>query len=203
VVGVRLTAPAAERNKEPIAEVLAEVLPPAGRVLEVASGSGQHVVHFAARFPRLRFVPSDPDPRARASIEAWIAEADLDNVDPPLALDASAQKWPVDEADAIVSINMVHISPWEATMGLFAGASRILSPLGVLYLYGPYAVDGAHTASSNERFDESLRARDPMWGVRDVRDVERLGAEHGFVLEKTVSMPANNLSVVFRRAGYP
>jgi hypothetical protein len=200
---MRRTAPAAERNKQPIAEVLLRVLASlrqaGGTVLEVASGTGQHVVCFASVFPELRFVPSDPDPVARASIEAWRVEAGLPNVEPPLELDARLPDWPIDSAHAIVCSNMIHIAPWAACEGLMRGAARTLPADGALVLYGPFARDGQHTAPSNAAFDADLRARDPSWGVRDLSKVEREGRSHGLALEEIVPMPANNLTVVFRR----
>jgi SAM-dependent methyltransferase len=192
-------APAAERNREPIRAALAPVLPGHGLVLEVASGSGQHAVYLAAALPTLTWQPSDPDPAARASIAAWAAEAALPNLRPPIALDAASDTWPIDRCDAIVCINMVHISPWESALGLFAGAQRCLPPDGVLFLYGPYRFRGAFTAPSNEAFDRSLREQDPAWGVRDVDDLETAASARGFVLEDVVAMPANNHSLVFRR----
>ncbi len=190
-------APAAARNREPIREVLAHVLPETGDVLEIASGSGEHAVYLAAAFPHLSWQPTDAGASALASIAAWRAGAGLANLRAPLELDASAPRWPIDRADAIVCINMIHIAPWQATLGLFAGAARLGAP--VVVLYGPYLVDGA-TAPSNHEFDASLRARDPRWGVRELRDVETAAAAAGLVLAETVAMPANNLSVVFRRA---
>jgi Protein of unknown function (DUF938) len=192
-----LSSPAALRNREPIAAVLAGELPASGVVLEIASGSGEHAAHFAARFPQLRWQPSDPDAAARASIAAHVAG--LPNVLPPLALDAAAADWPLARADAMVAINMVHISPWASTEGLLAGAARLLPAGGLLYLYGPYRRDGVPTAASNEAFDADLKARDPEWGLRTVETVAALAAAHGIVLERTVEMPANNLSLVFRR----
>lgn len=194
-------APATERNREPIREVLARELPDRGTVLEIASGSGQHAVHFAAAFPALTWQPSDPSPAARDSIAAWGAEAQLANLRPPLALDAEAERWPIDRADAIVCINMVHIAPWQAALGLFAGAARLLPPGALLYLYGPYRVAGV-TAPSNEDFDRWLRERDPRWGVRDVDELSAAATRHGFALREVVAMPANNHSLVFR-AGSP
>jgi hypothetical protein len=190
-------APAAERNREPIREVLARHLPAAGTVLTIAEGSGEHAVHFARAFPTLSWQPSDPDPEALASIAAWRDEVALPNLAAPLALDVTAARWPLDRADAITCINMVHIAPWEAALGLFAGAARLLAPGALLYLYGPYRFDGEFTAPSNEAFDQSLRARDPSWGVRDVRDLE--AAATGFELREIAEMPANNHSLVFRR----
>ena len=194
----RLSSAAAERNKAPILAVLQRVLPSTGLVLEIASGGGQHVVHFAKALPRLAWQPSDPDAEARASIAAWAAAEQLDNVRPPLALDARAASWPLDACDAIVCINMIHISPWTAAEGLFAGAERLLPADGVLYLYGPYRMQGRHTAPSNAAFDASLRAQSPEWGLRDLEEVEALAARHGFALGETVAMPANNFSVIFR-----
>jgi SAM-dependent methyltransferase len=192
-------SPAAERNCAPIAAVLRAVLPAAGTVLEVASGSGQHAAFLAKTFPALRWQPTDLDLEARASIEAWVAEADIDNVAPPLALDASAPAWPVAQAAAVVCLNMIHIAPWAACTGLIAGAARILADGAPLYLYGPYLRDGHETAPSNRAFDASLRARDPSWGLRRLEDVSALAARHGFGLDRVVEMPANNLSVVYRR----
>ena len=194
-------SPAAQRNREPIADVLADVLPERGIVLEMASGTGEHVVHFAKRFAHLDWYPSDPDAGARASIAAHVAQAGLANVMPPLALDAAASEWPLDAADAIVCINMVHISPWQATEGLFAGAAGLLPPMdGPLILYGPYLEREVETAPSNLAFDESLKARDPRWGLRDLADVDALAKRHGFTRTLRVAMPANNLIVVYRKA---
>jgi hypothetical protein len=193
-------APAAARNREPIREVLARELPPRGVVLEIAAGSGEHAVYLAAAFPALEWQPTDPDPDARASIAAWRDEAGLANLRPPLALDVVGDEWPVAQADAIVCINMIHIAPWAATLGVFAGAARTLPAGGLLYLYGPYRFDGAFTAPSNAEFDRSLRARDPAWGVRDVRDLLAVASTAGFTLREIVAMPANNHSLVFRRA---
>jgi SAM-dependent methyltransferase len=189
-------APAALRNREPIREVLARVLPATGTVLEIASGSGEHAVAFATAFPALTWQPSDPDPTARASIAAHRAEAGLSNLAAPLELDVMAP-WPIARADAIVCINMIHISPWEASLALFEHAGRLLAPDALLYLYGPYRFDGAFTAPSNADFDRSLRSRDPRWGVRDLRDV--VAAAAAFTLAEMVAMPANNHSLIFRR----
>jgi SAM-dependent methyltransferase len=190
-------APATARNREPIREVLARVLPASGTVLEIASGSGEHAVAFAQAFPHLTWQPTDADPAALASIAAWRDEAALPNLAAPVALDVM-QPWSVTRADAIVCINMVHISPWEASLALFANAGRLLAPGALLYLYGPYKLSGV-TAPSNEAFDQSLRARDPRWGVRDVDDLTALAAAEGLALVDTVAMPANNHSLVFRR----
>jgi len=190
-------APAALRNREPIRDVLARVLPPAGTVLAIAEGSGEHAVFFAQSFSHLTWQPTDLSDSALASIAAWRDEAQLPNLRAPLRLDVTEAVWPVDAAAAITCINMIHIAPWEATLGLFAGAARLLAPGALLYLYGPYRFDGAFTAPSNEAFDQSLRSRDPRWGVRDVRDLE--AAATGFTLRETIPMPANNHSLIFRR----
>ena len=194
-----LSAPAAERNKGAILEVLERVLPERGLVLEIASGTGQHVAHFARALPHLSWQPSDPDPRARTSISAWIAQTELPNILQPLDLDVRREPWPVSHCDAIVCINMVHISPWTATQALFDGAARILADAGVVYLYGPYSVAGQHTAPSNAAFDASLRAQDPEWGVRDLNSVVDLARQRALELAESVRMPANNLSLVFRK----
>lgn len=194
----RQFAPATARNREPILEVLRRVLPTQGVVLEVASGTGEHTAFFAPHFPDLTWQPSDPDPAARASIAAW--SAGLPNVRPPLDLDAAAADWPLARAAAVLCINMIHISPWIAALGLLAGAARLLPAGGALYLYGPYKRAGRHTAPSNAAFDDSLRARDPAWGVRDLDNVADAARETGFGPPETTAMPANNLSVVFRRA---
>lgn len=195
---MRLRYPATARNREPLLEVLRPRLPSTGVVLEVASGSGEHAVFLGAARPELRWQPSDPDPTCRASIAAWVEHEGLTNVAPPLDLDASAWPWPLPHADAVLCVNMIHIAPWEATQGLLHGAAQVLPVGGPLLLYGPYVVDG-DTAPSNREFDASLRARDPRWGVRELRDVEREALAHGFVLEARVPMPANNLTVVLRR----
>lgn len=194
-------APATLRNRDAIAAVLAEWLPPSGTILEVASGSGEHAVHFAAAFPHLRWQPSDPDPAGLASIAAWRAEAGLPNIAPPLALDAAAPVWPVDRTDAILCINMVHISPWEATLGVFAGGARLLAPGAPLIFYGPYVEADVPTAESNLAFDASLRARDPVWGLRDTAEVETAAIAAGFAFAERRAMPANNLMLLFRRTG--
>ena len=196
----RRSAPHVERNAEPIAEVLKNVLPPRGLVLEVASGTGEHILHFARAFPKLLWQPSDPEPAALRSIEAWRAESGLFNLLPPVSLDARAAEWPVAEADALVCINMVHISPWSATQGLMRGAERLLAPGAPLYLYGAYRQAGVETAPSNEAFDADLKARDPDWGLRNLEDVVAEAESRGFALESITPMPANNLSAVFRKA---
>lgn len=195
----RLYSPAAARNRGPILDVLRNMLPSQGLVLEIASGSGEHAAHFAAHLPALTFVPSDPGVEARASIAAWIAAEGLTNVRPPLALDATREAWPIDHADAMLCINMIHISPWAATEGLFARAAAILPKSAPLYLYGPYKRGGAHTAPSNAEFENWLKAQDPRFGVRDLEAVSELAASHGFGAPQIIEMPANNLSVIFRR----
>jgi hypothetical protein len=195
----RLYSPAARRNRDPILAVLREVLPPSGTVLEVGSGSGEHVVHFAPHFPKLTWQPSDPDPQARISIAAWIQAAHVRNVVPPLDLDARTGQWPITHADALICINMIHIAPWSACVGLMSGAGRITDLDGVLYLYGPFRVGGRHTAPSNDAFDQGLRQQNPEWGVRDLEAVVAEAERHGFAFVKTHTMPANNLSVVFRK----
>lgn len=193
-------APATERNREPILEVLSPLLPEGTLVLEVASGTGQHAAFFAGALPGVVWQPTDLDPENRASIEAYRAEAGLPNLRAPLALDATAERWPVERAGALVCINMIHIAPWAACEGLVRGAARILAPGGVLFFYGPFRIAGASFAPSNEAFDASLRGRDPEWGVRALDDVTALCSAQGFRREAVVAMPANNHSVVFRRA---
>jgi hypothetical protein len=195
----RRHAPATLRNRDAIAAVLAEWLPATGTVLEVASGSGEHVVHFAATFPALQWQPSDPDPAGLVSIGAWCGEAGLPNIAPPLALDASADGWPIDNADAILCINMVHISPWAATLGLLAGAARLLPGGAPMILYGPYIEPDVPTADSNSAFDASLRTRDPKWGLRDLDDVKAVAAAARLAFAERRTMPANNLMLLFRR----
>jgi len=191
----RRLAPAVARNREPLLEVLRGVLPAEGLVLEVASGSGEHAAHMAAALPDLTWQPSDPDAESRASIGAW-AEGHP-NICPALALDASAWPWPIDRADALLCVNMIHIAPWSATLGLMRGAAALLPAGAPLVLYGPYLRDGVPTAPGNIEFDASLRARNPEWGVRRLQDVA--AAAVGFTLDRVVEMPANNLTVVFRR----
>lgn len=193
------SAPAAERNKEPIRRILARVLPASGLVLELASGTGQHVAHFAAAMPDLNWQPSDADPQARDSIAGRIAAAGLSNVLPPLALGASIDVWPIERADAIVCINLIHIATWAAAEGLMSGAGRLLPPGGILFLYGPYRRDGRHTAPSNAAFDAGLRERNPAWGVRDLEAVTALAEEQDLRLQEIVEMPANNFSVIYCR----
>ena len=195
----RRFAPAVARNKDAITEVLARRLPASGLVLEIASGSGEHALYFAAHFPALSFQPTDPDAAALASIAAWQAEAQLPNLLPPLMLDVMADAWPVQKADAVLCINMIHIAPWEATAALIRGAARVLPRDGILFLYGPFKQDGTHTAPSNAEFDASLRAQDAQWGVRDLEAVAEIASAAGFAAPVVEAMPANNLSVIFRR----
>ena len=193
--------PAAERNKEPILNVLRRVLPDSGMVLEIASGTGRHVVHFAAALPGLGWQPTEAEDDLVAVIGRRVEAAGLSNVSPPLRLDATERPWPIAAADAIVCINMIHIAPWEATEALFAGAAGTLQDGAPLVLYGPFRVRGRQTAPSNEAFDASLKARNAAWGLREVENVAGTAALHGFRLDDTVEMPANNLTVVFRRTG--
>jgi len=195
----RLQYPATSRNRDAILEVLRDVLPPAGLVLEIASGSGEHIVHFANALPALTFQPSDPEDAARLSIAAWTMETGLSNIRPPLAIDARREPWPIAQADAMLCINMIHISPWEATQALLRNAGRILSKGAPLYLYGPYRQADVVTAPSNEAFDADLTSRNPQWGLRHLDDVAALAREAGFSAPEVTPMPANNLSVVFRR----
>ena len=191
------TAPSAERNKQPILEVLARVLPATGLVLEIGSGTGQHVAHFAKALPKLVFQPSELDEARHASITSW--SSDLPNVRPPIAFDVTRLPWPVRAADAVICINVIHISPWEATLALMKGAGAILPNGCVLVTYGPYRRDGRHTAPSNEAFDASLKSRDPRWGVRDLEEVAAVSRAEGLQLEEVVAMPANNFTLVFRK----
>ncbi|WP_421937182.1 DUF938 domain-containing protein [Phenylobacterium sp.] len=197
--GARVS-PSTARNRAPILEVLAPRLPALGLVLEIAAGAGEHAVHNAAALPHLQWRPTDPDAEALASIAAWRDHAALPNLLPPLRLDASdPDNWPVAQADAIVNINMIHISPWSATQGLMAGAARVLPPGGLLYLYGPYLEAGVETAPSNLAFDQSLKDRNSAWGLRRLEEVAALASECGLRLTERLAMPANNLSLIFRK----
>lgn len=196
---MRREAPAAARNRQPILEVLQPRLPATGLVLEIASGTGEHVVHYAAARPQLMFQPSDPDADARASVDDWVQTLGLNNVRPAIEIDVTRTTWPVERADAVLCCNMIHIAPWEATVGLVGGAARLLSRGGLFYLYGPYRRDGRHTAPSNEAFDNDLKRRNPAWGVRDLETVVDLARTHGFSAPDIVEMPANNLSLLFNR----
>jgi SAM-dependent methyltransferase len=196
---MKLHAPAAARNRQPILEVLRPRLPADGLVLEVASGSGEHVVHLAAALRHLVFQPTDPSPAARDSIDGWAGASGLANVRPAVALDAAAPEWPVTRAVAVLCSNMIHIAPWAAAAGLVAGAARVLPVRGLFYLYGPFRVAGRHTAPSNDAFDRDLRERNAEWGVRDLEAVTALATTHGFAAPEVIDMPANNLSLAFRR----
>jgi SAM-dependent methyltransferase len=187
------------RNRQPILNVLARVLPPEGLVLEIASGSGEHAVFVAQNLPSLRWQPTDADDGALASIAAHREAAALPNLLEPLRLDATAARWPIESAAAVVCNNMVHITPWRITEGLMAGAGRTLLPGGILYLYGPYRIDGRHTAASNKDFDDWLKAQNAQWGIRDLGDVATLARRNGLHLTERVAMPANNISAIFRR----
>jgi hypothetical protein len=195
----RRVAPATLRNRDPILGVLRPALPAAGLVLEVASGTGEHVMHFARHMPDLEWQPSDPSPAARQSIAAWAAAERLANVRAPLDLDAAREVWPVAGAAAIVCINMIHISPWEATEGLMRGAGRLLATGSLLYLYGPYRRPDRWLEPGNASFDLDLQARDPRWGLRELDDVIGCAARQGLALDGLIDMPANNLSVFFRK----
>ncbi|MCY1035263.1 DUF938 domain-containing protein [Corallococcus sp. BB11-1] len=192
-------APATERNREPLLAVLKEVLPSSGVLLEVASGTGQHAAFFARAFPELAWQPTDGDPDSLASIDAWRAAEGTPNLLPARLLDASTDAWPVEHADAMLCVNMIHIAPWAACQGLMRGAGRVLRPGGRLVLYGPYFVEGTEPAPSNVAFDASLKARDPAWGVRELGAVTAEALRHGLTRERVVEMPSNNLTVVFVR----
>lgn len=196
---MRRRAPAAERNRDPIADVLADELPATGLVLEIASGTGQHAVHFARRFPGFDWQPSDPDTDALISIAAWRHAEELENLREPIALDAASPDWPVGRVDAVVCINMVHISPLSATEGLMAGSGRWLSAGAPLVLYGPYLEDDIDTAPGNLAFDADLRARNPEWGLRSTSVIDGLAAPHGLHRTRRVAMPANNLTLIYRK----
>ncbi|MXO64244.1 DUF938 domain-containing protein [Altericroceibacterium endophyticum] len=196
---MKYSAPAAARNRVPIAEILSSELPKQGQVLEIASGSGEHVLYFAAQFPQLDWQPSDPSTEAQASIDDWAGEYDGANLLPALALDASAAIWPTEQADAILCINMIHISPWSASEGLFAGAKRLLDSGQPLILYGPYFEAGIKPAESNLAFDASLKSRCPDWGIRQLAAIDALAQRNGFQRMARYAMPANNLTLVYRK----
>ncbi len=197
---MKLSSPATARNREPIAAVLADWLPKQGLVLEVASGAGEHAAFFAHAFPHLEWQPTDPDPDALASVEAWRADSGLPNLHEPMILDATTATWPVESADVMLNINMVHISPWEAALGLLDGAARVLPAGGPLILYGPWIVEGVETAPSNLAFDADLKRRNPAWGLRRVVDFAREAEARGLVLTDQKAMPANNRMLMFLRA---
>ena len=197
---MRLFYPATERNRDAILEVLNPILPKSGHILEVASGSGEHVIHFAKNHSEITWQPSDLAEDARLSIQAWIDHSGLKNIASPLALDTTAANWPNTPLDALICINMVHISPWEATLGLMEKAGQFLKEDGFLYLYGPYQRDGQHTASSNATFESWLKEKDDRFGVRHMEEVEQVAADNGLKLSQIIDMPANNFSLVFHRA---
>jgi SAM-dependent methyltransferase len=192
-------APAAERNRQPILGVLVRVLPSAGLVLEVGSGTGQHALFFSERLPHLRWQPTDASSEALQSIGAWVDEAARENLLPPLELDVRWRDWPITTADALLCINVIHISPWETTEALFRGAGELLIAGSHLITYGPYRLHGDHTAPSNAAFDASLRSRNARWGVRDIDELTELGGRTGFSLQERVDMPANNMTLVWTR----
>ncbi len=209
----RQFAPATERNRQPILSVLQKVLPSSGTVVEIASGTGEHAVYFAAALPNFTWLPTDPDPLAIASICAWQTQARVDNLLPPIQLDVTDPAWPQTATTAltpsgspqlgpqvIVAINMIHIAPWAATLGLLAGARQLLPPGGLLYLYGPYQQRGQHTASSNAAFDEMLRSRNLAWGVRNLETVIAEAEQQHLFCNEVIEMPANNLSVILAAA---
>lgn len=207
----RQYAPATERNRQPILTVLQQVLPEQGTVLEISSGTGEHITFFAPRLSHLQWLPSEPQPQGRQSIQAWGEALPAENLQlPPLDLDVSVRPWPVETAavkgqlsqpiTAIVNINMIHICEWEMCTHLMAGAARVLPTGGVLYLYGPYKRNGKQTAASNEAFDRMLRDHNSNWGIRDLEAVEAISGQHGLQLTQVIEMPANNFSVVFKRA---
>jgi hypothetical protein len=199
----RQYAPATERNREPILEVLSKILPSKGNILEIASGTGEHAVFFAPRLVPRNWIPCDPNPQLRDSISAWHEHYPTDNLHSPLDIDARMSRWIVEDREivinAIVNINMIHIAPWDACLGLMAGAGRILPVDGILYLYGPYKQNGKHTAPSNAAFDQLLRQQNPQWGVRDLEDVVEVAKRESLKLQELVSMPANNFSVIFHK----
>lgn len=196
----RLDAPATERNREPILSVLKTVLPPKGQVLEIASGTGQHLTFFAPHFPELTWQPSDPDPMHLASIASWIEQRPSVNILSPIQLDVTRNDWKIDHADVMLCINMIHIAPWQACLGLLRGTQSILPNDGMLYLYGPFKQQGQHTAPSNEDFDLSLRAQDTSWGVRDLEEVIDTAQQYDLHLQQIIPMPANNFSVIFYKS---
>jgi SAM-dependent methyltransferase len=192
--------PATARNRDAIGDVLARVLPHTGTVLEIGSGSGEHAFYFSERFPALTWQPSDPDPLNVDSIQAWVDAADRPNLCPPLSINASDVVLPLAVADAVMCVNVIHISPWDATEGLMRNAARLLPPGGALYLYGPYRIGGAHTAPSNEAFDRSLRDQNETWGVRDLEAVVAESEKNGLRFVERIEMPANNQSVIFQQS---
>ena len=196
----RLYAPAVSRNKDVIREVLLRFLPASGHILEISSGTGEHAVHFSDARPDLVYQPSDQDERYLASIEDWVRSANRDTLKAPVRLNVLDEPWPAQDVDVVININMIHIAPWTCCEALMQGAASVLKPGGVLFMYGPYKIDDAHTAPSNASFDESLRAEDPAWGIRDLGAVKEAASRHGLGLVESVAMPANNFSVVYRKA---
>jgi hypothetical protein len=200
----RQYAPATERNRQPILEVLLNILPPSGTILEIASGTGEHAIFFAPHLSPRLWIPSEPDPMLRNSIRAWCEVCPCENIYPPLNLNVTDEVWCIEtenypSIDAIVNINMIHIAPWAACLGLMAGAERLLPQKGILYLYGPFKVGGKHTAASNVAFDQMLQSQNPQWGIRDLDEVVAVAQKHQLTLIETIPMPANNLSVIFQR----
>ena len=198
--GEQRHAPATLRNRDAIVEVLRAILPDRGTILEIASGTGEHIVYFGRTFPCLTFQPSDPDPACCQSIAAWTRREAVANVLPPLQLDAQAAQWDIAKPAAILCINMVHISPWESSIGLFEKAGKLLDTGAPLFLYGPYLRDGVETAPGNLAFERSLKSRNLRWGLRDVADMDALAAKNGFSRESLIEMPANNISLIYRKS---
>lgn len=198
--GDRLIFQPPENNKGPILEVLKGILPTSGRVVEIGAGSGQHTAHFGAHFSGLEWQATEPDETNRRSIRAWIGHAGIDNAPTPLDLDARQSDWPIDQAAAVIAVNVIHIAPWVACAGLVAGAGGIIGEGGILFFYGPFSEGGVHTSPGNADFDATLKSRDPEFGIRDVDDVTALAESHGFALERRVPMPSNNLSLIYRKS---
>lgn len=196
---VKLTWPAPERNKQPILEVLQRTLGASGELLEVASGTGQHAEHFARHLPTWSITPSDLEPDNLASITARVAESALPNLREPLRIDAAGLDWHAGSFDVVYNANLIHIAPWEAAVGLVSGAARHLRESGLLIIYGPFRIEGRHTAPSNESFDADLKQRDARWGVRDLEALIALAEERGFSFQQRIAMPANNQTVVFKK----
>lgn len=198
-------AQAVLKNREPILNILKQFMPNQGNILEIASGTGEHSLFFAPHFPQQRWIPSDCTSESLASIKAWGEEYPHDNLQSPLTIDVMERDWFLSlqgkEISAIVCINMIHIAPWEACLGLLAGAGQLLPKDGILYLYGAYKVNNRHTAPSNEEFDRYLRSQNPLWGVRNVEDVEKVAHHGGLELSQTIPMPSNNFSLIFVKKG--
>jgi hypothetical protein len=190
---------AVPRNRDFIFEILSRLLPSPAQVVEIASGSGEHAVHMASKLPHITWQPTEADADLLASINAWQAHENLSNMKPGLRLNVLDPHWPIPSADAVVNINMIHISPWRATEALFKGVSSLLPVNGLLYMYGPYKREGRHTAPSNEQFDNTLKSMNPNWGVRNLEDVRKVASQHALELIEVIDMPANNLSVIYRR----